>query len=172
MSHDLKTWPEAFAALLAGTKTYEIRKADRPFAVGDTLRLREWIPTGNFRGYTGREVSRVVTYMTPPGEWGLPADLCVMSLAAPTTGGAATASNSIRPDAVTYDRAGAPHHDPACRCITHGGTRCTCPTASPGESAAPCADCGGMAGAIDPVDGWLPCLGCGGTGRAGGNRGP
>jgi hypothetical protein len=81
--HDLKTWPESFTALLDGTKTYEIRKADRPFAVGDVLRLREWIPTGNFRGHTGREVVRRVTYLTPGGAWGLPADLCVMALALP-----------------------------------------------------------------------------------------
>jgi hypothetical protein len=42
MIHDLKTWPSDFDAILSGTKTHEARKADRPFKVGDTLRLREW----------------------------------------------------------------------------------------------------------------------------------
>lgn len=78
MIHDLKAWPEPFAAILAGNKTHEIRKADRPFAVGDTLRLREWDPKGE--AYTGREIAADVTHLSAPGTWGLPADLCVMSI--------------------------------------------------------------------------------------------
>lgn len=42
--HDLKTWTEPFNAILSGAKTHEIRRADRPFAVGDRLLLREWRP--------------------------------------------------------------------------------------------------------------------------------
>lgn len=80
MTHDLKTWPGPFAALLAGTKTYEIRKQDRPFQVGDVLHLREWSPTSE--DYTGREVERRITHMTPGGEWGLPVGLCVLALGA------------------------------------------------------------------------------------------
>lgn len=44
-THDLKTHPPHFAAVRDGTKRAELRKADRPFAVGDTLLLREWDPT-------------------------------------------------------------------------------------------------------------------------------
>jgi len=97
--HDLKTWPEPFAAILAGTKRHEIRKADRPFAVGDVLLLREWAPSlmphdrtgratevlfgGPMGYYTGRSVRVTVTHLTHGGAWGLPADLCVMSVALP-----------------------------------------------------------------------------------------
>lgn len=82
MTHDLKCWPEPFEAIRSGRKTHEIRVADRPFAVGDVLRLREWHRgTDLLRGrYTGREFDVEVTYMTPGGAWGLPADLCVMSV--------------------------------------------------------------------------------------------
>lgn len=85
MTHELKTWPVPFAALLDGTKTYEIRKADRDFRVGDVLHLREY-DNGNPESadghFTGRSLERYVSYMTPGGDWGLPPDVCVLALAA------------------------------------------------------------------------------------------
>jgi hypothetical protein len=42
--HVLKVWPEFYWPLLNGTKTAEFRKADRKFAVGDTLILQPWSP--------------------------------------------------------------------------------------------------------------------------------
>jgi hypothetical protein len=76
--HELKCWPVPFDAVWNGRKPYEIRKNDRDYRTGDVLRLREWSPEG--KQYTGREVSTEVAYMTPGGEWGLPADLCVLGL--------------------------------------------------------------------------------------------
>lgn len=77
-THELKTWPEPFAAVWRGDKTYEIRRNDRGFAVGDWLALREW---GNETGqYSGRVVWAEITYMTNGGEWGLPDSLCVLAL--------------------------------------------------------------------------------------------
>ena len=60
-THDLKVWPDYFAAIDCGEKPFEVRKNDRCYSVGDTLRLREYEP-GPDR-YTGREVERVVSYM-------------------------------------------------------------------------------------------------------------
>jgi hypothetical protein len=76
--HDLKTWPEPFQATWNGERTYEVRRMDRPFAVGAALRLLEWSPAT--RLYTGRTIEARVSHMTEPGEWDMPDDLCVMGL--------------------------------------------------------------------------------------------
>lgn len=78
MEHKLKTWPGPFAAVIDESKSHEIRKADRPYAAGDTLWLCEWDP--ETLDYTGREATADVTYVTPGGEWGIPVGLCVMSI--------------------------------------------------------------------------------------------
>lgn len=59
VTHDLKVWPEFFAALASGRKTFELRKNDRDFQEGDTLLLREW----NFGGgYTGAKIEAAISY--------------------------------------------------------------------------------------------------------------
>jgi hypothetical protein len=50
MKHDLKIWPQYFVEVAAEQKTFEIRKNDRDYQVGDVLRLREWEPLGRRRG--------------------------------------------------------------------------------------------------------------------------
>ena len=63
-THELKVWPDYFAALIdeENTKSFEIRENDRDYRVGDWLRLREWNPNTN--DYTGSAISVRVTYMT------------------------------------------------------------------------------------------------------------
>ena len=60
-THELKTLPPYFGDVFSGRKTFEIRRNDRDFQVGDELRLREWSETG---GYTGSVVTVRVDYMT------------------------------------------------------------------------------------------------------------
>jgi len=81
--HTLKTWPEPFAAVLAGHKRHEVRDDDRDFRVGDVLQLQEFVPTGNGDAgpYTGRAAWRLITYKTSGGQWGIPAGKCVLSIA-------------------------------------------------------------------------------------------
>jgi len=78
VKHLLKTWPEAFQAIVDKRKTYEIRVNDREFQVGDVLHLQEFNP--ETRMYTGRDEVRRVSHMTRGGEWGLPDHLCVLAL--------------------------------------------------------------------------------------------
>lgn len=53
-THELKCHPHFFAAIAAGKKTFEIRRNDRDYRVGDVLDLREFDPTF---GNTGRRLS-------------------------------------------------------------------------------------------------------------------
>lgn len=79
--HELKTWPEFFQAILDGKKRHEIRINDRGFAVGDELALFEYEPEKpDGEKYTGRVHSVRVTYITHGGNWGLPVNVCVMSI--------------------------------------------------------------------------------------------
>jgi Domain of unknown function (DUF3850) len=85
-SHDVKSWPRGFRAVLGGRKRFEVRRDDRspPFASGDTITLHEFDPEAvedGPRGYTGRRASFLIGYVQrgapmPPG-W------CAFELVAP-----------------------------------------------------------------------------------------
>jgi hypothetical protein len=75
--HVLKVWPEPFAALAEGRKTFEWRRDDRGFAVDDRLELREFDPA---RGQeTGRALEAGVSYVLR-GAFGVPEGYAVLSL--------------------------------------------------------------------------------------------
>ena len=80
--HDLKIWPSYFEAVKSGVKTFEWRRNDRDFAVGDILRLQEFEPAGSttFGGvYTGRELFAEITYKAE-GVFGIPEGYCVLAI--------------------------------------------------------------------------------------------
>jgi len=76
--HELKSWPEQFEALIHKGKRCEVRRCDRDYQVGDWLLLREWDPENE--NFTGRQAFREITHIMPPGSFGLPTDLCVLSV--------------------------------------------------------------------------------------------
>jgi ASC-1-like (ASCH) protein len=78
MIHELKTWNEYFEEVFMGHKTFEVRKADRPFAKGDTLILKEWNP--KTEQYTGREMARGVSYVLEGGQFGVEKGFVVMAI--------------------------------------------------------------------------------------------
>ena len=65
--HQLKCWPEFFEPLRAGTTTFEARRNDRDFRVGDMLVEQEWVPHDSLNSglgdYTGRALKLTVTYI-------------------------------------------------------------------------------------------------------------
>lgn len=64
-THNLKTWPDYFYALQNGYKTFELRRNDRAFKVGDILLLEEFRP--GVGEYTGRTLRKRITYVMEPG---------------------------------------------------------------------------------------------------------
>ena len=77
MIHELKIAPQWFEAVKSEKKTFEIRKADRPFEEGDYLLLREW----KDEAYTGRELTRKITYVFKgDGSYGLAEGFCILGI--------------------------------------------------------------------------------------------
>lgn len=70
MLHELKILPQYYDAVVNGIKTFEIRKNDRNYSVGDTIKLREFdkddiynVKWSTHSEYTKRECYAVITYI-------------------------------------------------------------------------------------------------------------
>lgn len=59
MEYELKIYPKYFEDVILGKKTFEIRKNDRKYCVGDVLLLKEW---DNIK-YSGQEAKAEVIYL-------------------------------------------------------------------------------------------------------------
>jgi hypothetical protein len=80
--HELKTVQPYFDAVVRHDKTFEVRKNDRSFAVGDALWLREWNPlTERY----GAGCVRGVSYILPGGQFGVEPGYVVLGLQEPDT---------------------------------------------------------------------------------------
>lgn len=77
-THYLKVWTKQFDAVRRGAKTHEVRKGDRDYRAGDIVILREFDP--NERRYTGKCMEVQITFITRGGTFGIPDDICVMSI--------------------------------------------------------------------------------------------
>jgi ParB family chromosome partitioning protein len=76
--HELKTHPRPFSAIASGEKTFEWRRDDRGFEVGDMLLLKRFDP--GVGRTTGSEIIRFVTYILRAPDFGVPEGYCVMSI--------------------------------------------------------------------------------------------
>lgn len=97
MTHYLKTCPQFYKEVKAGNKTFELRKNDRDYKVGDILVLQEYNPNntcsaglifgfiaslGQFtdNGYTGNEIEKKVNYILKGSCFGLEENYVIMGL--------------------------------------------------------------------------------------------
>lgn len=78
-SHTLKTLNPHFKELWEGNKTFELRKDDRGFKVGDILFLQEYSEEG---GYSHRYLRFFVTHILRHNDFpdGVPKGYVIMSL--------------------------------------------------------------------------------------------
>ena len=82
--HELKCEAEYWDAVFKGDKTFEVRKSDRLFQVGDLLSLRR-IRNGETSGFpTGfgslTHIMCRITYVLPGGSYGIDPDYVVLGL--------------------------------------------------------------------------------------------
>ncbi len=73
---ELKILPEYFEAVKSGKKTFELRKNDRDFCVGDILILREFDGSKT----TGRSVTVGITYILQNCGFGLADGYAILSI--------------------------------------------------------------------------------------------
>lgn len=75
--HKLKTINPYFSEVYLGLKTFELRKNDRDFKVGDWLTLQEYFAqTDSY----GTEITKVITsILTDVPEYGLMNGYCIIS---------------------------------------------------------------------------------------------
>lgn len=78
VTHELKLLPEYYSYVESMVKTFELRKNDRNYQIGDILLLREW---DDEDGYTGKSLYRKITYIfVGDGTYGLREGYVILSL--------------------------------------------------------------------------------------------
>ena len=75
--HEIKIYPQYYKAIMSGEKTFELRKNDRNYQVGDILNLKEW----DGENYTGHSTMRRVSYIYKgTDKYGLSKGYCILSI--------------------------------------------------------------------------------------------
>ena len=84
-THSLKTWPEFWDEVFVGNKTFEVRKNDRDFKIGDVLELKRYCPIEKtnkpFFGESGLKYEIIlapITYVLYGGKFGIEPDFVVL----------------------------------------------------------------------------------------------
>ncbi len=76
-THEVKIYPVYYKAIVSGDKTWELRKNDRDYKVGDYILLREY----DKGKYTGHKTIRRISYVYKgTGQFGLSEGYCILSL--------------------------------------------------------------------------------------------
>jgi len=80
MTHALKTWPMYWDAIETGAKTFEVRRDDRKFCVGDTLVLWRWDPAEEAYTPGCDPLTKRVSFVLRGGNFGIEQGFVVMGL--------------------------------------------------------------------------------------------
>lgn len=80
MKHELKIVPKYFKDVVDEKKTFEVRKNDRNYQIGDTLILKEYDPTN--KSFTGNYAKATVMYILKDKDFpiGIKEGYCIMAL--------------------------------------------------------------------------------------------
>jgi hypothetical protein len=84
-THTLRTWPEAFNAVLCGEKNFEHRKDDRQFRQGDKVILHAWDPATKAPVPDAPSIVADVGFVLRGPAFGVAEGFCVFSLLNPAT---------------------------------------------------------------------------------------
>lgn len=76
--HVLKTWDEFMQDIALRNKTFEVRKNDRNYEVGDILILQGF--DKDKKAYTDKQITAKVTYILHGGQFGVEEGYCVMGI--------------------------------------------------------------------------------------------
>lgn len=68
-THSLKSWPNFFEKIREGVKTFEIRRDDRDFQIGDLLQLQEYDMSREL--YSGNFLTMRISYLLRSPHFGL-----------------------------------------------------------------------------------------------------
>ncbi len=75
--YELKLYPQYYKAIFSGEKTFELRKNDKDYQVGDILKIREW----DGENFTGHSMMVRISYVQKGnGKYGLSEGFCVLGL--------------------------------------------------------------------------------------------
>lgn len=84
VEHVVKCWPAYYDAIERGEKTFDVRRDDRGYQKGDTLRLQKYDPGhGYFKPaphYRVIETTRQITWILTGGQFGIEPGYVVLAL--------------------------------------------------------------------------------------------
>jgi hypothetical protein len=76
-THHVKSWPQFFRAITLDLKSFDLRKDDRSYQVGDTVVFEEFKP--GVGTYTGEKTARRIVYILRDFD-GLQPGYCILGL--------------------------------------------------------------------------------------------
>ncbi len=76
-THHVKCWPDYFKSIVRGEKTFDLRKNDRGYEIGDDVVFEEYRP--GVGEYTGATTARRIVYVLREFE-GLQPGYCILGL--------------------------------------------------------------------------------------------